>query len=110
DLKFAEVRAPESVAQRSEVTGRLLLWFAAATLLLAVLVLAINLGQVARLRAGGPLAQISLELLLTIYKPLLWLRVGFLTAGVAWFVGAASVLVWRRKTAADLVMPIYVAC
>src|SRR5690606_7323544 len=28
DLKFAEVRAPESVAQRSEVTGRLLLWFA----------------------------------------------------------------------------------
>ncbi len=110
DLKFAEVRAPESVVQRSEVTGRLLLGFAAAALLLAVIVLAINLAQLNRLHIGGPLAQISLELLLSIYKPLIWLRVGFLAAGVAWFVGAAGVLVWRRKTAADLVVPVYVAC
>jgi anaerobic dimethyl sulfoxide reductase subunit C (anchor subunit) len=110
DLKVTEVRAPESVAERSRIMRRVLFWFAAGTLLLAVVVFALNLAQLARLRHGGPLTQISLELLLGVYQPLLWLRVGLLAAGVAWLLGAAGLLAWRRKRVVELVVPVYMAC
>lgn len=109
DLKFAEVRVPDSVAPRSGATGRLVVWLAVAVLLLAAVVLAVNLAQLDRLR-GAPLTEISLELLLSIYRPLLWLRVGFLAVGVAWLMGATGMLVWRRKPAGALVVPVYIAC
>ncbi len=110
DLKFAEVIAPESVAARSAITHRLLIWFAAFALVLAVGVMGINLTQLARLRDGGPLAQVSLDLLMGVYEPLLWLRLGLLVAGVLWLVGTAAVLMWGRRRVSDLVVPVYVAC
>ncbi len=110
DLKFLEIRKLEEPAARVEIVHRSLRWLAVVAFVMAWVVIALNVFQILALRSQGGIAQISLDLLLDLYQPLWVLRFVTLLAGVGWLVVTVALNLWKKNTAKDLTMPVYMAC
>ena len=66
--------------------------------------------QIASLRQGDALAQVSLQLLLGFYRPLLLMRVAFLLAGVAWLAFPMVQVIRQVRSPGEILTPVYVSC
>jgi len=110
DLRFAEVRISETTEHRVYLVQRSLLWFSILASMMVVLIFFINFYQISNLQFAGEPALTSLNLLLGLYQPLLGLRLGLAVIGVAWFIYSLIQMRQNRRTAQELLVPIYASC
>jgi anaerobic dimethyl sulfoxide reductase subunit C len=110
DLKFSNARSPDDEAGRALVIQRALPWLALVTTLTVALLVALSLDQILALERGNDLAQVSLQLLLGLYRPLFAARLALLLAGAGWLIGTVWLTGRRRTATADLLTPVYMSC
>lgn len=86
---------------------KMLSWIAVCAL---ILIIALNAAQILGPAPANDLAQISLSLLLGLYKPLLAVRLGVLCAAVGILNLVAYRLVKKAHALTALITPVYLAC
>ncbi len=110
DFKFSSARAPHAEDGRALIIQRALPWFALVTTLVVAIVVVLSLDQILSLERGNDLAQVSLQLLLGLYRPLFAARLALLLAGAGWLIGTVWFMGRRHIAPADLLTPVYMSC
>ncbi len=110
DMKFAEVREPATVEARDVIIHKALAWFVALAIVGVVAAAALSLYQIQYLRNGDETAQLSLELLLGLYRPLIGMRFTLIILGVITLAVCAYLINRRNRSATEMMVPIYLAC
>jgi anaerobic dimethyl sulfoxide reductase subunit C (anchor subunit) len=110
DLRFAEVREPETPNYRIPLIQSSLLWLALLAVIMVLLVTGINFYQITHLQAADEPAITSLNLLLGLYQPLFMIRFGLIFLGVVWLIFSISQMLRKQKTIQELMTPIYGSC
>lgn len=110
DFKVSEIAGSDGTTLREQIIGRSFIWLAVVAGITAVITLLLNLSLIATLRQGDLSAQISIELLLGLYRPLLALRYATLFVGVCWFTFTAlRVRHWPLQRIV-ITSPVYLSC
>jgi anaerobic dimethyl sulfoxide reductase subunit C len=110
DLKFAAMQAPNELHAHNEAVRSALPWLSLVAVLAVIADLAISAYEIFYLNQGNTVARTSLRLLLTLYLPLLVLRVVLLILAPIWLGYNVSMLVRRRLEPEQIAIPVYVSC
>jgi len=110
DMKFAEVREPATVQARNAIVHSALVWFVGLAIVSVIAATTINLYQIQYLRSGDETAQMSLQLLLELYRALFGIRFVLMLAGIGTLAISAYLIVRRNKPATEMMIPVYVSC
>ncbi len=109
DLRFTQVRQDESMAEWSLIITRAVKRLAVAALGALLVVVLINALHLYSMFSGPDLAQMSYELLMELYKPLLVARFVML-AGVGYLIIPVARMPVTGKTVGELFTLAYLAC
>ncbi len=110
DFSFSNLLAFGQQDEHYRLIRRVLIWSTCAAAVAWVVVVGINIYQLLMLRAGDQWARTSFELLTTLYRPLLIMRILLPLLGIVWVATEVSKALARSRTVRDLVMPVYVSC
>lgn len=111
DLRFSEGESPDDMEIRVKIIKKATIWLTATATIAASLVVALGLYQIVLLRNMELLsAQASLKLILDLYKPLFFMRIGLTIIGVAWLIGVVSYFIRTQRSFIKLLGPVYIAC
>lgn len=110
DLKFAEAREPETVEARKTIIQKALTWFVTLAVVGLIGAIAISIYQVEHLQAGDETAQMSLQLLLQIYRVLFGMRFILIVTGITALAACSYLIVQRHRPATEMMVPVYMAC
>ena len=111
DIRFTSTYDEALAVQKEQVIEKSLRGFIIAAVFSAVWVVAANTYQVQLLKeVDHESARTSLELLLGLYKPLLYFRYIVLILGVGCFALCSSRSILKKQTLNDMIVPVYVAC
>jgi anaerobic dimethyl sulfoxide reductase subunit C (anchor subunit) len=89
---------------------RSLNWFAVSAIVLIITIAVLNYIQITTLRSGSVSAQTSVDLLIQLYRPLLFVRYILLIAGVIWLSMTLLFSQQKRRILEKLMAPAYMAC
>jgi anaerobic dimethyl sulfoxide reductase subunit C len=110
DLRFGLVREPLLEDSRPLVIRRALAWLTAMAAIAMIVLVVLNVTQIKALENGNELAQLSLQLLLGLYRPLFIARLALLLGGVMWLVVSVWTMRRRETKITELLTPVYMSC
>jgi anaerobic dimethyl sulfoxide reductase subunit C (anchor subunit) len=111
DLRFSSGEAPQELDIRIQIIKKSSIWLTVVATLAAILVIFLGLFQIKLLRSADlESAQVSLKLLLELYRPLLIMRIVLTIVGVAWLVTVVSYFIRTRVSFMQMLEPVYIAC
>jgi DMSO reductase anchor subunit len=110
DLIFNQSQEQKNSAVHAQMVDTSLGPLAVVAVLLCILTAAINYFQIASLVSGSEAAQTSLNILLSIYQPLLIIRLAFLFVGVGWLVVTAVQQNQKKLSVDGLLMNVFISC
>jgi DMSO reductase anchor subunit len=111
DLRFSTSESPDDLDVRVQVIKKSIPWLAAAASVAAFLVISLGIYQIEFLRnLDQASAQVSLQLTLDLYQPLLLIRVGLTVFGIVWLVAFIDHFFKTQKSFMKLLGPAYIAC
>lgn len=110
DTILSDTQEPRLSEIRHRILQHSFSWFTVLVGLGTVIIIFLNVGDLSLMRNGDELMQMSLSLLLGVYRPLLILRFIMLVVGAAVLEFAVLRIQWGRKPLMDNVAPIYLAC
>ncbi len=110
DLKFAAIQSPDDLHVHNDAVQSTLPALAFVAKLAVLVDLGLTFYEMYYLQQGNAAARTSLELLLTLYLPLLILRVGLLIAAPIWMGYKASRVHKRSLEPGQVAIPVYVSC
>lgn len=110
DLRFSELRLGREMTGARILVDEAVRRLAIAALVILVPVLFLNMYHLYNLRTGSALAQASHELLMGLYKPLLFARFLMLLLGVGGLFFPVFLMKRTTKPVQEFFTPIYLAC
>lgn len=111
DYRFSQIRNLNGVEVRQTIIRQFTPWIVATIVAAALLVAALTVIQVVILqKVDHPSAQMSLRLMLELYRPVLVLRFVLLLAGVSLIVASWRRLRREKTPLSSLIAPVYLAC
>ncbi len=110
DLKFAAIQAPGELHVHNEAVQATLPALAFVAELAVLVDLGLTFYEMYYLQQGNAAARTSLQLLLSLYLPLLVLRVALLIAAPIWLGYNASLVHKRSLEPGQVALPVYVSC
>jgi DMSO reductase anchor subunit len=111
DLRFSAGEAPQELEIRTQIIKKSSVWLTVVAILATILVIFLGLFQIRLLRTVDlASAQVSLKLLLELYRPLLIIRIVLTIVGVAWLVTVVIYFIRTRVSFMQMLEPVYIAC
>jgi anaerobic dimethyl sulfoxide reductase subunit C (anchor subunit) len=107
DWDFTQAQDRQGSPSRESMVRKSVIQFANVAGVTTGLVLIVNLDQVLTLQSGNEFARTSLQLLLGLYGPLFTARLGAVVVGAGVLLFATWTLRYKRKSIAELIMPVY---
>lgn len=110
DFSFSQVLALERFDQQYFFIRSVLTWSAAVGIIAWLATAALSFYQIWMLRLGDLWAKASYELLMNLYRPLLFLRLILPLLGLIFFSVSVYEIVKRDRAIKELMLPVYAAC
>lgn len=110
DLNYSEVQGNHRTKIYVEIIRKAVVWLSTAAALVSVLVLSQGIHQIITLKKiNHQSTQISLELLMGLYQPLLVMRFGLLIVGVSWLLSSIHRTMKKDREVKDLIGSVYMS-
>jgi DMSO reductase anchor subunit len=111
DLRFSEGDSPADLDMRIQIIKKSVTWLTLSATIAALLVVALGIYQIEHLRNSVlSSAQVSLQLILELYRPLLIMRIGLTVIGIVWLIAVVGYFIKTQRSFMKLLGPVYIAC
>jgi DMSO reductase anchor subunit len=111
DLRFSKGDSPADLDMRIQIIKKSVTWLTLSATIAALLVVALGIYQIEHLRNSVlSSAQVSLQLILELYRPLLIMRIGLTVIGIVWLIAVVGYFIKTQRSFMKLLGPVYIAC